>query len=28
MARERVDIGVGRRDAVGFGSCVHQPSIG
>jgi hypothetical protein len=28
VAGERVDIGIGRRDAVGFGNCVHLPSIG
>jgi len=28
VAGERVDIGIGRRDAVGFGNCVHPPSIG
>jgi hypothetical protein len=25
---ERIDIGIGRRDAVGFGNGVHPPSIG
>ena len=28
MADQRVDVILGRRDAVRFGNCVHQPSIG